>query len=140
MSLRNRHGHKLEQAKSTIIAHLLVLTWWFPELFASLISIALFYCTIVILLIHDGVLLTELRLPNSLTLNGVVAALATANRACLSTPVCSGLLQQMWIYLAEESTVKGAPGVRLRDLELYTEASTGAWGSLLFIPKVRSAR
>jgi hypothetical protein len=117
-----------------------VCSWWIPELFASLLSVVTLGCIIAVLRTYNGSLLTELDLPRYLTLNGVVAALATVNRACLNTPVCSALLQQMWLYLATESKVKGSPRSRLRDLELYTDASTGAWGSLVFLCKARMSR
>jgi hypothetical protein len=123
----------LAPAKGKTATYFSVFAWWKPELFASLLSVVTLGCII-------AVLLTELDLPRYLTLNGVVAALATVNRACLNTPVCSALLQQMWLYLAKESKVKGSPRSRLRDLELYTDASTGAWGSLVFLCKARMSR
>jgi hypothetical protein len=129
-----------EPAKGKAATHLAVLAWWKPELFASFLSIASFVSIIVVLCAYDGVALTELDLPRSLTLNSVVAALATVNRACLMTPVCSALFQQMWLYLAKESEEEQSPRCRLRDLELYADASTGAWGSLVFLCKTRVSR
>jgi hypothetical protein len=130
----------LAPAKGKTATYFSVFAWWKPELFASLLSDVTLGCIIAVLRRYDGSLLTELDLPRYLTLNGVVAALATVNRACLNTPVCSALLQQMWLYLAKESKVKGSPRSRLRDLELYTDASTGAWGSLVFLCKARMSR
>lgn len=89
--------------KGKAAAYLAVLAWWKPELFASFLSIASFVSIVVVLRIYDGVALTELNLPRSLTLNSVIAALATVDRACLMTPVCSALFQQMGLYLAKES-------------------------------------
>jgi hypothetical protein len=129
-----------EPTKGKAATYLAVLAWWKPELFASFLSIASFVSIVVVLRIYDGVALTELNLPRSLTLNSVIAALATVNRACLMTPVCSALFQQMWLYLAKESKEQRLPRCQLRDLELYADASTGAWGSLVFLCKARVSR
>lgn len=117
-----------------------MFAWWKPELVATLLSIASFGCIIAVLQIYNRRIVTELDLPHSLTLNGIIAALATINRACLNTPICSGLMQQMWLYLANESKRKGSPKSRLRDIELYADASTGAWGSLLFLCRAQLPR
>lgn len=138
--LTDHDSHNLRPVKKNLSLFLAVCAWWIPELFASVVSVAMLGCIVAVLIKYDGHLLTELHLPGHLTLNGIIAALATVNRACLNTPVCSALLQQMWLYLANESKREGTPRSRLRDLELYTEASTGAWGSLLFLCKARSAR
>jgi hypothetical protein len=129
-----------EPTKGKASTYFAVFAWWKPELFASFLSIASFVSIVVVLRIYEGVALTELNLPKSLTLNSVVAALATVNRACLMTPVCSALFQQMWLYLAKESKGKRPPRSQLRDLELYADASTGAWGSLVFLYKARVSR
>lgn len=126
--------------KGKLATYFAVLAWWKPELFASFLSIASFVSIIVVLCIYDGVVLTEVNLPSSLSLNSVIAALATVNRACLNTPVCSALFQQMWLYLAQESREERSSRCRLRDLELYADASTGAWGSLVFLYKARVSR
>lgn len=128
------------KAQGKMSPYLAVFAWWIPELIASIISVSTLGCIIGVLSHYNGSLLTEINLPEHLTLNGVIAALATVNRACLNTPVCSALLQQMWLYLANESEAKDSPASRLRDLELYTNASTGAWGSLVFLCKARVAR
>jgi hypothetical protein len=133
-------NHSLAPAKDKTATYFSVFAWWKPELFASLLSIVALGCIIAVLRTYDGSPLIELDLPRYLTLNGILAALATVNRACLNTPVCSALLQQMWLYLAKESKVKGSPRSRLRDLDLYTDASTGAWGSLVFLCRARMSR
>lgn len=129
-----------EKPQGKMAPYLAIFAWWIPELFASLFSVIALGCTIGVLSHYNGSLLTEIDLPKHLTLNGVVAALATVNRACLNTPVCSALLQQMWLYLAKESEAKKSPASHLRDLELYTDASAGAWGSLIFLCKARLPR
>lgn len=138
--LANIEDDGLEPTKGKVAKCVAVCVWWIPELFASLVSIIMLGCIVALLVVYDHQLLTELRLPKYLTINGIIAALATINRACLNTPVCSALLQQMWLSLAQEGKANKSSRSRLRDLELYTDASSGAWGSLVFLFKARSAR
>jgi hypothetical protein len=126
--------------KGKTMNYFAVFAWWKPELFASFLSIASFASIVIVLRIHEGVAMAELNLPRSLTLNSVIAALATVNRACLMTPVYSALFQEMWLYLARESKGERLSRCRLRDLELYAAASTGAWGSLVFLYKARVSK
>jgi hypothetical protein len=134
------NGKTTRSKKGKAATYFAVFAWWKPEVFASFLSIVSFVSIVVVLSVYDGVALTELNLPTSLTLNSVIAALATVNRACLMTPVCSALFQQMWLYLAKESKGERSPRCQLRDLELYADASTGAWGSLVFLYKARVSR
>lgn len=135
-----REGEETTLTKSTTTPYLTVFAWWIPELVASLLSIASLACIVEVLRRFNGSPLIEVSLPKHLTLNGIIAALATVNRACLNTPVCSALLQQMWLYLASQTDSPEPPRSRLRDLELYTRASTGAWGCLIFLCKARVTR
>ena len=136
----DHEDENFEATKAKMARHLGVLAWWIPELLASLVSVFTLGCIIGVLRKYNHSLVTDIDLPNYLTLNGLIAALATVNRACLNTPVCSALLQQMWLYLAAQSKSKDPSGSRLRDLELYTEASSGVWGSLVFLCHARVSR
>lgn len=104
-----------------------LLRCWLPELLASILSVALLISLIIVLRIFEGRPVTNLRLPPYLTLNGIIAAIATVNRACLIAPTCSALMQEMWIsYLNEGKKTKCRS--RLGDMDLFSEASMGAWG------------
>jgi hypothetical protein len=82
--------------------------------------------------IYDGHSLNDLNLPYSLTLNGIVAVIATLNRVALMVSVGSAMSQEAWLWF---SPVKQRQNCRSRlgDLELSDAASRGAWGSLVFL-------
>lgn len=113
--------------------------WWIPELLASLLSLASLIAIITILLVCDRRAVADLGFPTGLTLNAVIAILATIGRAGLGVPVCSGILQEMWLYLSTQSA-KEHPKSCLNDLELFFRASYGALGSLEYLLKVRPNR
>jgi len=115
------------------------LTWWIPELVASVLSIASFCSIVGVLLTFNGRAAAEIHLPRYLTLNGLIAAIATINRACLTAPVCSAVMQEMWLYFASEAK-KASSRSCLYDLSSYTEASSGAVGSLKFLAHARGRR
>ena len=102
------------------------------------------------LLFHSSVLLSFLRafdgraaddihLPRYLTLNGLIAAIATLNKTCLTIPVYSAMMQETWLYFASEAR-KIPCRSRLHGMELYTNASTGTLGSLVFVTCARGTR
>lgn len=109
-----------------------VLGWWTPEIIASAVSIASFASIVIVLLIYDRRAVAGLSMPSGLTLNGIIALLATVGRVSLCAPVCSGLLQEMWLFFARESR-RSVPKSRLRDIELFFKASYGTLGSLEFL-------
>ena len=117
--------------------HLLV--WWLPEIVASIMSAALFAAIVGVLRRFDGRGLAEVSLPAHLTLNGLIAALATLNRAFLVAPVGSALMQELWLFYAAEAH-KVAPSSRLIDLKAYDEASRNAWGAIKFLLRLRKPR
>jgi hypothetical protein len=108
------------------------LRWWFPEILASIISVASLLSTVIVLRYYDGLGLNDLNLPNSLTLNGIVAVIATINRVTLMVPVGSAMSQEVWLWfssVAHKDTCRS----RFLDLDLSDAASRGAWGSLVFL-------
>lgn len=115
------------------------IRWWIPEILASLLSLASLIAIITILLVYDRRAVADLSFPTGLTLNAIIAILATVGRAGLGVPVCSGILQEMWLYLSTQSA-KGHPESCLNDIELFFRASYGALGSLEYLSKVRPAR
>jgi hypothetical protein len=109
-----------------------VVSWWIPELISSALSVASFVSIVIVLLSYDRCAVARLGMPSGLTLNGIIALLATIGRVCLCAPICSALLQEMWLYFAKESS-KQSPKSRLKDLELFFRASYGTTGSLEFL-------
>lgn len=86
---------------------------------------------VAVLRVYDGYTLTSLALPHSLSLNSLVAILATLNRMFLTVPLASCISQEGWLSFVQ----KKSRARRLQDLASYDDAAKGAWGSLLFIFK-----
>ncbi|KAL1969877.1 hypothetical protein VTN77DRAFT_7386 [Rasamsonia byssochlamydoides] len=116
---------------------LFILRWWLPEVFASMLSIASFLSTIILLQKYNGRGINDLILPQPFTLNGIVAALSTFNRVCLMVPVEAAISQEVWLWF---STSTAAEQSQLQDLGLSDAASRGAWGSFVFLVSVRGRR
>ncbi|CZR60656.1 uncharacterized protein PAC_10552 [Phialocephala subalpina] len=74
-----------------------VLRCWLPELLASGLSVITLMSMVVVLWINNGRGADDLGLPYSLTLNGLIAALATLNRVFLMVLVGSALSQAAWL-------------------------------------------
>lgn len=106
--------------------------WWLPELFASVLSIASLLALVIVLRAYDGRGITDLNLPASLTLNGIVAAISTFNRVCLMVPVGAALSQEAWLWFSAARHQEGSHS-RLGDLDLSDGASRGAWGSVVLL-------
>lgn len=116
-----------------------LLIWWLPELLASILSLCCLASLIVVLRMFEGKPATNLYITQGLTLNGLIAAIATLNRAFLTTPVASAVMQEMWLYFVRESTRK-SPRTRLRDLDIYYEAAAGPLGAIAFLGRARGRR
>lgn len=109
---------------------------WLPELISSLLSIISLVCLVLVLRVYNGRPLTDLNLPPSLTLNTIVALIATINRACLTAPICAALMQEMWVHYL--NNVENNQDCQLRDMDRFYDASNGVIGSLMFLVKVRT--
>lgn len=106
-------------------------SWW-PELLATFFSVVGLLAIVIVLKVYEGQKIDDLNLPRYLTLNGLIAAIATFDRVFLVIPIGSALSQEAWLWFAQND---GQPHCRSRlgDLERSDSASRGAWGSLLFI-------
>lgn len=116
-----------------------ILLWWLPELAATALSLISFASMIILLRAYDGHVAATLHLPRFLTLNGLLALISTINKACLTAPVASATMQEMWLYFASESSRKVVKS-RLHDLNLFANASSGPVGSVVFLLRSRRTR
>lgn len=114
--------------------HLEVFAWWKVEILAWLLSLAGLIAIALVLQKYDGRGLSNLNLPRRLTINGIVAALSAASRACLVIPVSSVILQELWLMFADEARQLRCSS-QLRDLDDYDSASRGPFGSLTLLTK-----
>jgi len=108
------------------------LRWWLPEIFASILSIAALLSIVIVLRIYDGQSLNDLNLPYSLTLNGIIAVIATLNRVAFMVAVGSAMSQEAWLWVSPVNQRQNCRS-RLGDIELSDAASRGVWGSLMFL-------
>lgn len=106
--------------------------WWIPELLSSTISLVALAILIVLLRVYDGRPLNDLRLPSWLTLNGLIAAIATINRVALVAPIEAAISQEAWLWFSSPRQ-RILLQSRLEDLEISDAASRGVWGSLMFM-------
>lgn len=108
--------------------------WWLSELLAAFISIASFCALVYVLATSDESPQTTW-LSGWLTLNSIVAILATSIKASMGVYLAAAISQQKWNRLSSFS-VRGRQGQRIEEFELFDQASRGPWGSvkLLFGP------
>lgn len=68
--------------------------------------------------------------PHDITLNALIALLATCANATMSVCLSSGISQAKWIRFKQTPTP-------LSDMEAFDEASRGTWGSLKLLTRAR---
>lgn len=107
---------------------------WLFELLAAVVSVL---AMVALLGVLDGYNDRVVQiLPLGITLNGMVAVLATISRTSLMIPVASGLSQGKWLWF---SPIKALPnGRRLEDLRMFDNASRGSWGSLELLWRLKA--
>ena len=106
------------------------LRWWLPELFASSLAFASLVSIVAVLRAYRGRDIQDVQLPRYLTLNGLIAILATISRTALMVPVGSVMSQECWLWLSNSRGL-------LVDIEHFDGASRGAWGSVQLLFKAR---
>lgn len=108
--------------------HLLVL-WWKEALAASgsTITMAAF---MVFLWTYDGRPVSSWPYSSLFTLNSTVTAFSTAIRGLFMFSVSSMVSHNMWLWVSRPRPT------RLRDLDDFNKASTGAWGSLVLLRRI----
>jgi len=112
---------------------------WVLEILGLALSILSFVAICVILRVYEDRAVLELGLPRGLSLNAIIAALATIARAGLMIPLASSLMQELWLYLDKEAS-KPQCSAQLRHLDMFASASSGAWGSLMLVIQIHGRR
>lgn len=103
---------------------------WSIDTFAAFFALSSFSVLIVVLKHYEGNPPTTWPI-GVLTLNGLVAILSTITRAALTALVSNSLSQSKWIRLASSRRR------RLRELDLYDQASWSVWGSFCYLCSTR---
>lgn len=106
------------------ILHRLRLRWWFWELCGASLSVAAFCATVIILKAYDGHPLPAL--PDDITLNAIVSVLGTVTKTSLLLVASAAISQFKWLWIHKRSR-------RLRDLQIFDDASRGPWGAFAIL-------
>ncbi|CEJ83115.1 hypothetical protein VHEMI03142 [[Torrubiella] hemipterigena] len=99
---------------------------WKWELISLLVSYLSFMSIIAVLAAFQGKLLSSWS--GLISINAIIAILATIFKAALVLPVTEGISQLKWLWLFQEQR-------SLVDVDRYDQASRGAWGSILLIAR-----
>lgn len=104
---------------------------WNLELWSILLAFAAFAAVVVVLAYYNGKLQTTWPY-TSLTLNGLVALLASIARASLLVGVAAAVGQGKWNWFVGGTRQRQEllHSRELADLERFDDASRGAWGAL----------
>ncbi len=102
------------------------LYWWFLEIFSCSAAAACLAALATVLLVYDG--RPQDSWPSSvLTLNGLVALLATLCRTFFMVSVAAALAQEKWNEISRRYQDSYC---QLRDFALFDEAARGPMGSV----------
>ncbi|KAL5113231.1 hypothetical protein ACEQ8H_008898 [Pleosporales sp. CAS-2024a] len=102
-------------------------TWTF-EILALIVALAAVASIIGVVAHYNGRALPDW--PHDITLNALIALLATLANATISVCLSSGISQAKWIRFKRS----GAP---LSDMEVFDDASRGSWGSMKLLVTAR---
>ncbi|KAF6793355.1 hypothetical protein CMUS01_16104 [Colletotrichum musicola] len=105
-----------------------ILKGWWQELACCAISIVSFVALVFFLRAFNGEPLPSW--PSGITINTVVAFLATISRTAFVIPVAEGLSQAKWNWFKK----KPRP---LEDFDAFDQASRGPWGSLTLLLRTK---
>ncbi|CAD6573913.1 MAG: hypothetical protein ASARMPRED_006358 [Alectoria sarmentosa] len=121
-------------------------TWWGLEALASVISFGTFAGLVAVWASSEGhppeVFTHSFGDPDTswladqVSLNGLVAFVATIIRVALTATLAAALSQGKWVWLSQSSR-KSGHSPKLGDLETFDQGSRGQWGSLKFLWKMK---
>ena len=109
--------------------------WWAWECVASAISIAATAGLVATLAVTDGDKQPEWGVGSArITLNAIVAAMATVIRTALTIVVGGALSQNAWNwYSSKRATEVLNAGKPLKDLDTFADAGSDPWASVMLI-------
>ncbi|KAK5125934.1 hypothetical protein LTR85_011289 [Meristemomyces frigidus] len=102
---------------------------WIWEILSAAASISAFVAIIVVLKRYDE--RTIPTLPLGVTLNGLVSILAAISKATMMTAIAAAIAQCRWLRFA------GKRPRKLRELQVFDDASRGPFGSLVLLYSTR---
>jgi hypothetical protein len=116
------------KTKSSIKAQLTRNGTWTFEILALAVALGAVAAIIGVVNRYDGRALPDW--PHDITLNALIALLATFANATMSVCLSSGISQAKWIRFKKSA----AP---LSDMEAFDDASRGSWGSMKLLATAR---
>ena len=131
----NHSQRKPELRPSVFATTFSALRWWYLEILSIIVAVACVCALVVVLSIFDGKP-QDSWLGGDLTINGLVAILATICRTCLMFAVAAGIAQGKWYQLRRSDKVDDG-SYQLGSFALFEEASKGPWGSTLLLFKYK---
>jgi hypothetical protein len=102
--------------------------WWLWEIVSICFSVVCLACIILVLLIFDNKPIPSL--PAGFTFNALVSLLATLSKAAMLVTVAACISQLKWHWFGKTR--------KMRDFEMFDQASRGPWGALFLIARTRS--
>ncbi|KAF0321768.1 hypothetical protein GQ607_010902 [Colletotrichum asianum] len=100
-----------------------ILKEWFLESLALLFSISSFMAIVILLSTHNGQVQPDF--VDQISINALVAIFSTVLRASVLFIVTEAIGELKWQWMESPRS--------LRDMEYFTNAGTGPWGSLKFL-------
>ena len=101
---------------------------WIPEIVAVTMSTVCLIVVVVVLRIFTGEAVPTF--PYGVTLNAIIAVLATASRSMLIYAVAAAISQLKWCWYLQSR--------KLQDMQIFDDASRGPWGSLTLLILLRA--
>lgn len=115
-----------KEPRSTLSRYL--SDWWLMESLSWVICALSIIAIVIILRVYDQKRLPQW--PLSITINTAISVFATISQMTMLEPVTESISQLKWIWFTKRAQ-------QLSDFDAFDQASRGAWGSLLFIAKLR---
>lgn len=101
---------------------------WMKEIIWCIVSVILVVVLVIILAQYDNKELPKWKM--GLTLNTVIAIIATVCRSAMVVPVAEGLSQLKWNWFVTQERP-------LKDIRTFDQASRGPWSAIALIGKMR---
>lgn len=128
--LHGRNDTQYSQPATNPVRERSPFRWWSLEILSILAAAGCLGGIVALLIIYDG--RPQQSWSNDvLTLNGLVALLASLCRMFFMVAISAALTQGKWNQLSARN--EGSSGYWLRDFVMFDEAARGPWGSLRLI-------
>jgi hypothetical protein len=103
--------------------------WWWWEIGASALSIACVAAIVGVLVFLNNLAIDQWNF--QISPNSLIAVMTTISKAAMMVPIAACISQLKWVYFSGKTRP-------IRNLDLFDAASRGPWGSLCFIPSIRT--